>query len=98
MKMHNPPHPGLTIRDDILPELKVSVGAAAECLGLHRTTFSRVINGRAAITPDLAIRLSQWLDIDAEQWLRLQLKFDLWNARKTCQVKIRRFKVSKAIA
>jgi antitoxin HigA-1 len=98
MKMHNPPHPGLTIRDDILPELNVSVGEAAECLGLHRTTLSRVINGHAAITPDLAIRLSQWLDIDAEQWLRLQLKFDLWNARKTCQAKIRRFKVSKAVA
>ena len=48
--MHNPPHPGLTIRDDILPELNVSVSAAAECLGLHRTTFSRVINGRASIT------------------------------------------------
>ena len=96
--MHNPPHPGLTIRDDILPELQLSVGAAAECLGLHRTTLSRVINGHAAITPDLAIRLSQWLDIDAEQWLRLQVKFDLWNARKTCQARIRRFKAIKATA
>jgi antitoxin HigA-1 len=98
MTMHNPPHPGLTIRDDILPELNVSVSAAAECLGLHRTTFSRVINGRASITPDMAIRLSQWLDIDAEQWLRLQVKFDLWNARRMCPVKIRRFKAAKAIA
>ena len=96
--MHNPPHPGLTIRDDILQELNISVGAAAECLGLHRTTFSRVINGHSSITPDLAIRLSQWLGIEAEQWLRLQLKFDLWNARKTCLVKIRRFNASKAIA
>jgi addiction module HigA family antidote len=98
MKMHNPPHPGLTIRDDILPELNISVGAAAEYLGLHRTTFSRVINGHASITPDLAIRLSQWLGIDAEQWLRLQVKFDLWNARKTCQVKIRRFQAAKSMA
>jgi addiction module HigA family antidote len=92
MNMHNPPHPGFTLRDDVLPELNLSVNAAA-CLGLHRTTFSRVINGHSAITPDMAIRLSQWLDIDAEQWLRLQAKYDLWNARKTCKVKIRRYRV-----
>jgi addiction module HigA family antidote len=59
--MHNPPHPGETLKEDILPELGLSVTDAAVQLGVSRAALSRVINGRAAISADMAIRLSQWL-------------------------------------
>ena len=96
MNMHNPPHPGLTIREDVLPELGMSVTDAAAHLGLHRTTLSRVINGKAAISPDMALRLMQWLGVDAEQWLRLQTKYDLWQARKSYTGKVKRH-IQKAV-
>ena len=53
-KMHNPPHPGLTLRDDILPALGITVTAAAEQLGVTRAAFSRVLNAKAAISPEMA--------------------------------------------
>lgn len=59
--MHNPPHPGLTIKFDVLPSLGISVTEAALQLGVSRVAFSRMINGKAAISADMAIRLSQWL-------------------------------------
>lgn len=59
MKMFNPPHPGLVIREDVLPDLGLSVTEAANQLGVSRVTLSRVINGRAAISADMAIRFAQ---------------------------------------
>ena len=82
MKMFNPPHPGFTLREDIFPELGLTVTAAAQQLGVSQVTLSRVINGRAAISADMALRLAQWLGGDAEIWLRLQMQHDLWQAGK----------------
>jgi addiction module HigA family antidote len=79
--MHNPPHPGETLKEDILPELGLSVTEAASQLGVSRAALSRVINGRAAISAEMAIRLSQWLGGSAETWLRAQLQYDLWQAQ-----------------
>ena len=79
--MFDPPHPGETIKDDILPDLGLSVTEAAQQLGVSRAALSRVINGRAAISADMAIRLSQWLGGSAEIWLRAQVQYDLWNAQ-----------------
>jgi len=62
-RMHNPPHPGLTIRDDVLPALGLNVTQAAEQLGVSRVAFSRMINARAAISPEMALRIEAWLDI-----------------------------------
>lgn len=76
-RMHNPPHPGEMIKEDVLPELGLSVTDAAEQLGVSRVALSRVINGRAAISAELAIRLAQWLGGSAEIWLRAQLQHDL---------------------
>lgn len=56
-EIHNPPHPGETLRDDVLPALGVSVTKAAEQLNVSRAAFSRVLNGRAAISPEMALRL-----------------------------------------
>ena len=58
-EMHNPPHPGLTLRDDVLPALGLQVGEAASQLGVDRTTLSKVLNGRAAISPAMALRIAE---------------------------------------
>ena len=59
--MFNPPHPGLTLRDDILPALDLQVSEAAAQLRVDRTTLSKVLNGRAAISPAMALRIERWL-------------------------------------
>lgn len=80
--MHNPPHPGETLKEDVLPALGLSVTEAARALGVSRVRLSRVINGKAPISIDLALRLEAWLNgPSAESWLRGQLAYDLWHAR-----------------
>lgn len=82
MNMHNPPHPGEILKEDVLPELGLSVTQAANQLGVSRVTLSRVINGKAAISADMALRLAAWLKPSAESWLRMQLSYDLDQASK----------------
>ena len=89
MKMFNPPHPGLVIREDVLPDLGLSVTDAAKQLGVSRVALSRVINGRAAISADMAIRFAQWLGGSAETWLRAQAQYDLWHAEREKRIKVR---------
>ena len=87
--MFNPPHPGLTLRDDILPALNLQVGEAAAQLGVDRTTLSKVLNARAAISPAMALRIERWLGRDhggaAETWLAQQAAYDLWQARASAK-------------
>ncbi|HEY0297185.1 MAG TPA: HigA family addiction module antitoxin [Bordetella sp.] len=79
MRMHNPPHPGSILKDDILPELGLSVTEAARQLGVSRVQFSRFINGRSSVTPELAVRLSKWIPAPtAIMWLQMQIEHDLW--------------------
>jgi addiction module HigA family antidote len=89
MKMFNPPHPGLTLRDDVLPDLGLAVTEAAKQLGVSRVALSRVINGRAAISADMAIRLAQWLGGSPETWLRAQAEHDLWRTAHKKRIKIK---------
>ncbi|MFZ4703080.1 MAG: HigA family addiction module antitoxin [Candidatus Methylumidiphilus sp.] len=85
-RMFNPPHPGEIIKQDILPELSLSVTEAALQLSITRVALSRVINGRATISTELAPKLEAWLDgASADVWLRMQLDYDLWNARNKTQ-------------
>ena len=90
MKMHNPPHPGLTLRDDVLPALGLSVTEAAQQLDVARVTLSRVINGRAAISPEMALRLEAWLGVErggqADAWLAEQRTYDMWQAEQRIKV------------
>lgn len=83
--MHNPPHPGETLREDIFPALGVTVKEAAEQLGVARPTLSKVLNGRAAISPEMALRIEKWLGVEnggrADIWLAEQASYDLWQAR-----------------
>lgn len=97
-RMHNPPHPGETLREDILPALGLSVTEAAQQLGVTRAALSRVLNGRAAISPEMALRLEGWLGVEnggrADLWIAQQAAFDLWKARKAGKPKVTRLKLA----
>ena len=86
-RMMNPPHPGETLRDDVLPALGLTVTDAAQALGVTRTALSRVLNGKAGISPEMALRLEAWLGVEhggrAEVWLRMQVTYDLAQVAKT---------------
>ena len=91
MSMYNPPHPGFILREDVLPDLGYSVTEAAHQLGVSRVTLSRLIHGKAGISPDMALRLEAWLNgPSAETWLRMQTEYDLWQARQQPRPKIER--------
>lgn len=84
--MFNPPHPGETLREDVLPALALTVTEAARQIGVSRVALSRVLHGRAAISPEMALRLEAWLGVDnggsADAWLGQQMAYDLWQARQ----------------
>ena len=82
MTMKNPPHPGRSIRENCLEPLGLNVTKAAEVLGVARHTLSRVLNGHAGISPDMAIRLEKAGWSNADFWLRRQTSYDLAQARK----------------
>ncbi len=82
MLMHNPPHPGEVLRNLCLDPLDLSVTEAAKALGVSRKTLSAILNGRAGISPEMAIRLSIAFDTTAESWLNQQVQYDLWQAER----------------
>ncbi len=79
--MKTPPHPGHMLRDDVLAPLGLGVSAAAHKLGMSRVALSRVLNGRAAISPDLALRLESAGVSTARFWMTLQTNYQLAHAR-----------------
>ena len=93
-RIHNPPHPGETLREDVLPALDLTVTEAAVQLGVTRAALSRVLNGRAAISPEMALRLEAWLGLEnggrADLWISQQAAYDLWQARKAGAPKVKR--------
>ncbi len=82
MPMKNPPHPGHSIKDACLDPLHLTVTDGAKMLGVARHTLSRVINGQAGISPEMAIRLEKAGWSNADHWLRLQMAYDLFQARR----------------
>lgn len=99
MEMFNPPHPGGIIREDCLKPLGLSVTAAAEWLGVSRQSLSELLNGRNGVSPEMAIRLEKAGWSTAETWLRVQLKYDLWQAKqRSGAIKVKRFPVPGASA
>jgi addiction module HigA family antidote len=82
MQMHNPPHPGEVLRELCIEPLGLSVTEAAEGLGVSRKTLSAILNGRAGISPEMALRLSIAFDTSAESWLNQQTQYDLWQVGK----------------
>jgi len=88
MRMHNPPHPGLVLRE-YLGEIGVS--AAAKRLRVTRVTLSRVLNGKAGISASMALRLAAALQTSPELWLNMQTQYDLWQASRRKQPRVERF-------
>jgi addiction module HigA family antidote len=81
--MHNPPHPGEVFRRLYLEPLGVSVTDGAKRLGVARKTLSEIVNGRAGISPQTALRIAKATGTSAESWVDMQAAYDLWKARKT---------------
>jgi addiction module HigA family antidote len=82
MPMHNPPHPGLTVRHDCLEPLGLTVTEGAKVLGVTRQALNNLVNGKAGISPEMAIRLYKAFGASPEAWLRLQMAYDLAQARQ----------------
>lgn len=93
MQMKNPPHPGRIVRQEIIEAFSLKVGEAAEALGVSRPHLSQLLNGRAGISPEMAIRLSKALGNDPDFWLRLQKQYELAQALKDAgRIKVKRLK------
>jgi len=80
--MHNPPHPGKILRLELLDEMGLSITAAAKKLGMSRVPLSRVLNCRAAVSEELAIRLEMLGISTAKTWLDMQTNYNLFQARQ----------------
>lgn len=94
--MKNHPHPGELLREDVLLPLEIDVTDAAHRLGMSRTALSRVVNGRAGISPDLAIRLERAGVSTARFWLTLQTNYELSQAAQRVQPKVQRLQPAAA--
>lgn len=95
--MFEPRYPGETLKADVLPALGLSISAAAHQLGISRSSLSRILNGRSSISPQMALRLEQWLGVErggrADLWLAEQVVYDLWKARNSFNLHIRKAKI-----
>ena len=97
MEMFNPPHPGQILGEDCLKPLGLTVTAAAKGLGVSRGSLSELLNGHNGVSAEMAIRLEKAGWGSADSWLRNQLSYDLWNARRRAKaIKVKRFPVPEA--
>ena len=98
MQMFNPPHPGRILRD-VLPEIPMTVTQFAKHLGISRVTLSRVINGRAGITPEMSIKLSEaFRQGQGNIWFLMQNDYDFWQASRAKRKKIKPIKMKAKMA
>lgn len=89
MEMFNPPHPGEILKETCLDPLGLTVTRAARALGVTRESLSRLINAKAGVSPEMAIRLSRAFNTTPELWLGLQQQYELWHARqKVDQIRV----------
>ena len=86
-RMHNPPHPGEVLKDGVFADGIVSVTDAA-ALGVTRVSLSRVLNGKAGVSAEMAVRLGKWLGTGPETWINMQAQYDLWKAEKSLKSKV----------
>ena len=87
-RMHNPPHPGAVLRDGVFSDTGISVTDFAQRIGVTRVALSRVLNGKAGISADMAVRLAAALGGSAESWLHMQADYELWLAEKALKREI----------
>ena len=93
MIMHEPLHPGIIVKDALIDGTGLSVTEAAEKLGITRTTLSRLLNGHAGISSEMALRLSQFFNTSVEMWINVQAQYDVWVIKQhSDHIKIKPFK------
>lgn len=80
-----PTHPGEILREDVLPELQLSVSEAARQLRVTRQTLHRILSGKAGISPEMAVRLGKFCGNGPDLWMRMQHAYDLWFAQEKLQ-------------
>lgn len=98
IRARRPTHPGAILREDVLPALKMSVAEAAEALGVTRQTLHRVVSEKAAISPDMAVRIGKFCGNGPELWLGMQQAVDLWDARQRLAEAVERIPTPKVAA
>lgn len=95
MPMKNPPHPGQAVRHDCLDALGLSVTDGARALGVSRQALNNLVNGKASVSPEMAVRLAKAFGGSAEVWLRLQLAYDLAQVqRRSGAIKVKRLELA----
>jgi len=82
MLMHNPPHPGAIIKELCIEPLGLTVTETARALGVSRKTLSSIVNEKAGISPEMAVRLSIAFETSSESWINQQAQYDLWQAEQ----------------
>jgi addiction module HigA family antidote len=97
-RMHNPPHPGEVLRDGVFSGSDITVTGFAERLGITRVMLSRVLNQKAGISADMAVRLATALGTSPESWLHMQANYDLWQAEKSLKREVAKIKPLKMAA
>lgn len=95
--MYDPPHPGEMLREDVVEALGLSVTEAARRLAMSRVALSRVLNGKAGVSPDLAIRLEEAGVSTARAWLAMQTSYDLWKARQHPQPAVSSLRIEDGV-
>jgi addiction module HigA family antidote len=91
MRMKNPPHPGKHVRYDCIEPLGLTITDAAKRLGVTRQALNNLVNGKAGISPEMAIRLSKAFGGSPDVWLGMQMDFDLAQAeKKASRINVRR--------
>ncbi len=99
MPMKNPPHPGRIVREDCLDPLGLTVTSGARILGVSRQALNNIVNQRAGISPEMAIRLAKAFGSTAQTWLRLQSNYDLAQALKSeSKIRVRRYQRAEVAA
>ena len=97
MPMKNPPHPGNVIRYDVLEPLGLNLTRAAEVLDVRRATLSDVINGKAALSAEMALRLEKAFGVSMDLLLKMQAGYDAAQARlRSREIKVKRFTPDEA--
>ena len=98
MPMHNPPHPGEIVRHECLEPLGLTVTRAAQGLGITRQALSDLVNGKAGVSVEMAMRLSKAFGSTPRTWLGMQMAYDLWHARERAEhIEVERFAASSPV-
>ena len=95
MPMKNPPHPGHSVRRDCIEPLGLTVTDAAIALGVSRQALNNLVNGKASISPEMAVRLAKAFGSSAETWLRMQFAYDLAQMQQRAStIKVKRLELA----